>query len=219
MKLIKQVIKKFLPLQLIIIIKDIIDNTKLEKANAEEIARWNKQGKPSPPPHAIKQEVIGEFRKKFNIETLIETGTFHGLMIYAQKTKFKKIVSIEIDKSLYEEALKKFSIYNHIELHCGDSAHVLKKVVRDYDYPCLYWLDGHYSGGVTGKGKYTTPILEELKTIFDSDINHIVLIDDARFFTGEDDYPTIEGLRLLIKKLRPKYIVDNQNDIIRLYSI
>jgi len=39
----------------------------------------------------------------------VETGTYLGDMIEAQKTRFKKIISIEIEIGLFEKAQKKDS--------------------------------------------------------------------------------------------------------------
>ena len=54
--------------------------------------------------------------------------------------------------------------------------------------------------GITAKADIDTPIVEELKAVFQHPIkNHVILIDDARLFVGADDYPTIEGLKEIVK--------------------
>lgn len=85
--------------------------------------------------------------------------------------------------------------------------------------PCLFWLDGHYSGGNTSNGEKETTIMEELKRICaHSVINYVILIDDAREFTGQDDYPTLESLRIFIKARLPCHEFEVQGDIIRIYK-
>ena len=44
---------------------------------------------------------------------------------------------------------------------------------------------------------------------------HLVLIDDARLFTGTDGYPTIDELRTWVERERPGSRVDVEADIIR----
>ena len=82
--------------------------------------------------------------------------------------------------------------------------------------PAIFWLDGHYSAGITARGDKDCPIFEELDAIFDkNNFEHILLIDDARLFIGEGDYPTIEELTNYIRIKKKKYRVNVKHDIIR----
>jgi hypothetical protein len=67
--------------------------------------------------------------------------------------------------------------------------------------PCLFWLDAHYSAGITAKGEGNTPIEEELKHIFGHECaeNNVILIDDARVFNGSNDYPLIEAVKTRVR--------------------
>jgi len=69
--------------------------------------------------------------------------------------------------------------------------------------PALFWLDGHYSGGNTGKGEKETPIMEEIETILSSPLPHVVLVDDARCFGTEKDYPTLSDFEAFVHSYRP----------------
>ena len=72
--------------------------------------------------------------------------------------------------------------------------------------PALFWLDGHYSGGVTALGTTTTPIFAELQEIeLSKRKSDVILIDDIRLFNGHDGYPTLEDLTDFIYKLNPKW--------------
>ena len=160
----------------------------------KQLHEWRKQGCPSPPPHIVKQRTIREYQKKFNTSVLIETGTYLGDMIEAQKKHFKKVISIELGSDLYKNAVQRFIRDNNVLIVHGDSGKVLPKVLSDIHEPTLFWLDGHYSAGITAKGEKECPIFEELDAIFHHghDLNHVLLIDDARCFNGENDYPTIK---------------------------
>jgi len=162
---------------------------------------------------------VRKYAKKFRIEVLVETGTYHGAMVEAMKNQFRVIHSIEIYKPLYEENVKKFSKYKHVFLHLGDSAYVLPKIMSDITEPAIFWFDGHFSGTGTGKGSKRTPIVKELESVFDHKIkNHVVLIDDARYFTGRDDYPTLQWLKEFVLKNFPKSTFNVKDDIIRIYT-
>jgi hypothetical protein len=180
------------------------------------IYEWEKKGCPVPTPHLVKQETISEYQKKFGYTTLIETGTFMGDMVDAQKTRFKNIISIELGVDLFKNASKRFRNDKNVLIVQGDSGKVLSKILLDINEPAIFWLDGHYSAGVTAKGDKECPIFEELSSIFSSKkFNHILLIDDARCFIGKGDYPTIEKLTEYIRSKNEKYQVEIKHDIIR----
>jgi hypothetical protein len=181
---------------------------------------WKKRGKSVPPPHIYKQEVVKEYGKKYAINILIETGTYNGDMVFAMKKAFKKIYSIELGKSLYLDACARFVDYPHVVLINGDSGCELKKLLTSIDSPCVFWLDAHYSEGNTAKGEIETPIIQELETIFSHSIKkHIILIDDARLFIGENDYPTIDILKHFILSKRTDLKMEVKDDIVRIFPM
>ena len=47
----------------------------MEKRSAEEYVEWMNRGKPSPPPHIVKQLVVKKAQKDAGFSTLVETGT------------------------------------------------------------------------------------------------------------------------------------------------
>ncbi|WP_373515188.1 hypothetical protein [Persicitalea sp.] len=180
------------------------------------ITQWNKAGRPAPPPHIVKQNIIQEFQRKTGYSILIETGTYVGEMVEAQKSKFEKIISIELGQELAEKARDKFVEDRHISIVQGDSGKVLPSLLKQIDEPAILWLDGHYSEGITAKGDTECPIFEELEAIFtNKNLHHLILIDDARLFTGEGDYPSIKDLTDFVKAKNSHYTVKVEDDIIR----
>ena len=180
------------------------------------LVEWEKNGKPVPPPHLVKQLTVQSYSERFNLKILVETGTYYGEMVEAMKDVFDRIYSIELSKELYERAKKRFIKVQHVELICGDSGIKLGSVMSKLHQPALFWLDGHYSGGDTEKGDKNTPILEELNHILDSLDRHVILIDDARSFGIEPDYPSIQELVDYVKSRRPDLDIVIQDDIIRI---
>ncbi len=179
--------------------------------------KWRVTRKPSPPPHFIKQRIIKKYAKKFSLDIFIETGTYLGSTILSVRNLFDDIYSIELDGALFEKARNKFMPYPHINILRGDSSKVLPIILSKIDKPALFWLDGHYSAGITAKGDLNTPILKELKLILNHKIKkNIILIDDARCFVGKDDYPTIAELESFVKKINPNLSFKNEDDIIRI---
>ncbi|HLT08300.1 MAG TPA: hypothetical protein VK014_12290 [Cyclobacteriaceae bacterium] len=168
-----------------------------------------------PVAHVVKQNNIRKYQQMYNFQVFVETGTFLGDMVEAQKKYFKKIISVELGEDLYRKAVQRFQHDPHVTLLQGDSGLRLKEVVATLDEPALFWLDGHYSAGITAKADKNTPVLEELKTIFSSSLPHGILIDDARHFVGQEDYPSIDELCFLVKELAPQRKVEVADDIIR----
>ena len=205
---IKQAIKRTLPADVLKLRRDL-----------EARRTWEKQGRPSPPPHIVKEELIKNFAQTFNTPILIETGTYLGDMVYAMKQSFSKIISFELDHKLATQAQKRFANDNHIDIVQGDSGKLLGDYLATINEPCLFWLDGHYSGGITAKGALETPIKNELAFILSHPIDgHVVLIDDARCFTGENDYPTIDELKNFVAERKPNHKFSVEHDAIRIHK-
>lgn len=191
----------------------------LAKAKNAEFENWLAHGKPIPTPHFVKEEAVRYYAEKYALNTLVETGTYLGDMIFAMKDIFKKIVSIELSSELYLQAKSKFWKMFNVEIIQGDSGKVFPAILPQIEEPCLFWLDGHYSAGITAKGQLETPILEELQAIFNhpQKENYVILIDDARCFTGENDYPELTELKELVAKNLPNHVWEVKDDIIRIY--
>jgi hypothetical protein len=161
----------------------------------QRLARWVRSVEDGTPPGVFKQHVVREYARRFALRTLVETGTFLGEMVEAVASDFDRIYSIELDASLHERAIARFGHLRHVTLMQGDSGEVLAELVPELEGPCLFWLDGHYSGGVTARGSEDTPIRRELSHIFAARrLNDVILIDDARVFRGEGGYPSLSEL-------------------------
>lgn len=170
-----------------------------------------------PPPPQYKQHIVREYARMYGLHTLIETGTYLGEMVEAVKEDFSRIISIELAPTLYERAVKKFLAFPHIKILFGDSSKLLPAIIREIKEPCLFWLDAHCSGGITTRGEKVTPILEELNTILGRrQCGDVLLIDDARGFTGFNDYPTVEEVIDLVHQYDSSYRTEVINDIIRI---
>lgn len=182
----------------------------------QELADWIANGKPFPPPHIVKQQAIAEYATQYSAAALVETGTYLGDMVEAQKNRFGKVYSIELSERLHKKAQKRFRGNDNIILLQGDSGTKIAEVVAELKAPAIFWLDGHYSGGITAKADKECPVPEELHAIFNSPVDHIILIDDARLFNGTHDYPTIEQIQAIIEQHEKKYSIENKDDIIRL---
>lgn len=206
---IKNIVRRFIP-------KPLFDGYK-EWETKHEYKKWLEAGKPIPPSSAVKRLAIREYQKKTGAKILVETGTYKGDMVYTQMNYFREIYSIELADYYYTRAVKRFNKYPQVHLFHGDSAKMLKTVLNDIKEPVIFWLDGHYSGGMTAKGDSECPIWGELDAIFPTTYPHVLLIDDARCFIGKDGYPTLDELKNYLDKRGVSYTFDVRDDIIRIY--
>jgi hypothetical protein len=204
----KQAIKRTLP-----------DDVLKLRRDLEARRAWERQGRPSPPPHIVKEELIKDYAKTFNTQILIETGTYLGDMVHAMNKSFSRIISFELDHNLATQAQQRFANDPHVEIVEGDSGKLLDEHLATINEPCLFWLDGHYSGGITAKGALETPIKNELTAILSHPVDgHVILIDDARCFTGENDYPTLDELKNFVAERKPNHKFSVEHDAIRIHK-
>jgi hypothetical protein len=177
---------------------------------------WRLRGSPAPPPHVVKQDILLRYQKQRRFRTFIETGTFTGEMIHAMRPHFARLISIEMAPAIFEATKRRFAGDARVELLLGDSGVLLPRVLSTLNHPALFWLDGHYMGGTTARAEQDSPVRAELAALLHHLVRrHMVLIDDARLFTGSDGYPTIDELRTWVERERPGSRVDVDADIIR----
>jgi hypothetical protein len=138
-------------------------------------------------------------------------------MIQAVKHDFQKIYSVELNEDLFQKALIRFQDDHNITLLQGDSGKVVQEILEQISQPCLFWLDAHYSGANTSRGKKLSPILDEIIAILNHPVkNHIILIDDAREFKGTNGYPDIQEFTKNVTQLRYDLKISIELDIIRI---
>jgi len=138
-------------------------------------------------------------------------------MVDAMKSDFDRVYSIELSEKLHARACERFDGDPRVELIRGDSGSVMKSVMRKLNAPALFWLDGHWSAGVTARGERDTPVREELDAILSTAKSpHVILIDDARCFGHDAGYPTVDELRSQVHALAPHMTMTTDIDIIRI---
>jgi len=155
---------------------------------------WESRGYSLPVPRDVKEAVI--LRNGIAGGTWIETGTHLGDTAELLATVADQVHTIEPAKELFEKARIRLSHLRNVIVHLGTSEDTLEPILQKTQGNVTFWLDGHYSAGVTFKGKSDTPILEELNLIakYRSQFQGIaVLIDDVRCFNPQltefSEYP------------------------------
>jgi len=196
---------------------EILLSLREQRRRRLELKQWERGGRPVPPPDIVKQKVLLAYASRYHLKILVETGTYLGDMVEAMKKSFDRIYSIELSEELHQKAKERFRFDGHVELIRGDSGKELQALVEKIESPALFWLDGHFSAGVTARGDKDTPIFDELNHILGSpEKRHVIVIDDARCFGTDPAYPTIEELIAFVRQRNNTVDVEVKDDTIRI---
>lgn len=186
------------------------------------IAQWQLRGSPVPPPHYRKQQILRKTAHDYQLRDLIETGTFLGDMLAAMRDDFNSLTSIELSEELHARAQQRFAGDSKITLLRGDSKELIAEVAGSLTRPSLFWLDAHYSGSwhedfeETAGGDRDNPIYAELEAVFARGLDHVVLIDDARLFNGQEGWPQLKDICAFVEEREPQREVLVAEDIVRI---
>jgi len=163
------------------------------------IRRFRLRGSVGPPPPLVKRRRLIDLANRCGISTVVETGTYLGDTTAYLASRGIHVVTIELEPGLAARARRRFAGHPLVTVLEGDSGTVLRNLVASLEVPALFWLDGHFSGGVTARGGTDSPIVQELEAIVSSPHGpgSVILIDDARCLGGEA-YPSLAEVRALL---------------------
>jgi hypothetical protein len=132
---------------------------------------------------------------------------------------FESVYTIEAQPKLFEAARRRFAQARNVTVLEGDSAQVLKRVLAELDQKAVFWLDAHWCGQETHGEVLSAAILGEMELIFSQAIkDHVIIIDDARYFCGHYGYPSVDSLRRWVAQRRPELTFDVALDSIRIHE-
>jgi hypothetical protein len=192
---------------------DLIPDAWTQYCLEQDLRRWEREKRP-PFPHLLKQRIVLDYAASCGAQVFIETGTYYGNMLEACFDHFDQLVSCEIEKHFYRRAQRRFRHKSKVKVLHGDSGKLLPDLLRPIKCSCLFWLDAHYSCGLTGTAEMETPIACELEAILRHPYGHTILIDDASSFAGTNDYPTIAWVEQAARRAGYSFAVSD--NIIRL---
>ena len=164
-----------------------------------DMRSWRARSYAGPSPKAVKDRVL--YRNAFAGGTWVETGTFLGETTALLAQGSGHVYSLEPASGLYQRAAAKFSSVKNVTIINGPSESEFPNLLPTLKGPINFWLDGHFSAGVTFQGELDSPILAELSAI-EQNFEHLqpvcVLIDDIRCFDPSHpeyaSYPSLDSL-------------------------
>ena len=186
-------LKKFLNLTSDFLKRKFVFINELHKLR--ELFLWYKKGRcSSPSPHFVKQSVL--LRHAIDNATWVETGTYKGSTTQILSERFPMVHTIEPSRKCLQIARQNLKAFQNIIFYNGTSEECLESICKSLTGDICFWLDGHYSAGITFKGDKYTPIVYELETIskYKSKLNNLViLIDDIRCsHLDMENYPSLD---------------------------
>ena len=150
----------------------------------------------------------------------VETGTYLGDTAAALRKDVDVVYTIELHEELYRRARGRFALRRSVHVLHGDSSDELVQLLPKIDRATLFWLDAHYSRGgvISARGRIDPPLLFELESILAlRDPRHVVLVDDARLFGVEEQYPRLEEIRSLVAASDLDLVVECERDVLRIH--
>jgi len=166
---------------------------------AQALREWQSREFAAPSPHFIKQAAV--IRNGLSDATWVESGTFLGETTQKLAQIGKMVHSVEPEPTIFANVKEKFAAVKNVKLYNGLSEEVFPKLIPKLKGDVCFWLDGHYSAGITFKGPVDTPIVSELACIAKNlkKLGRVVvMVDDVRCFnptlTEYADYPPVDFL-------------------------
>jgi hypothetical protein len=179
--------------------------------NNTVLCNWLISGRPAPPPPIVKHIIISSVALLCSSDILVETGTYTGMTTHIMSKLFAKLITLEASEELYNLAKRRFASKAHITcIHEHSLAKAHQDILNEMSLLCpenphqakvLFWLDAHYSGGITSMDGGLCPLLQEVEYITEAHPKSALLIDDLRLILSrETGYPSLDDLGFLLKK-------------------
>jgi len=142
----------------------------------------------------LKHFELNKYIQKYEIEYMIETGTYLGdAVAYALNYNFKAIYSVELIKEYYDLSCERFKNNINVLLFNNTSQNGLEKIFSDHNIEhCLFWLDAHlpnffkkeYNSDYKNNKDLLIPLENEIRIIVSNKeiSNDVFIIDDLRIY-------------------------------------
>ncbi|MCY3673356.1 MAG: hypothetical protein OXH65_05860 [Paracoccaceae bacterium] len=169
------------------------------RLESNSFREWRKRDYLGYAPQQVKEKVLLKYGIPNGI--WVETGTFMGVTTDFLAKRYPHVHSIEPSNYLFDKAVRRCDGRN-VTLYNGVSEIEMPNLLPSLNGSVNFWLDGHYSEGITFRGEKDCPIENELMAIKDNLAKFesvTVFIDDVRCFYPEEhaaysDYPSVDYL-------------------------
>ena len=143
---------------------------------------------------SVTTQIALAFKDQYNIRFFVETGTFVGSTCQWAARYFEEVYTIEASSDyVYRTSMRMRMdrIYDNVHFVRNRSEDCLGEVLTHVKGLAIIWLDAHWSSDLLySKPSVVCPVLQEIKWIQNDNRNHIIMVDDARLFGVEPQWPT-----------------------------
>jgi hypothetical protein len=165
---------------------------------------------------AAKVALIRHYKTIGNITTLIEKTTCTESLAALCGNDFTQMYSFHWNRTSAVGAECRSVPSEQSSIIHSDGPHPLNGLLLTLTTPAIFWIDGLQTKNASGDKKANHPVLLDLKAIGSHGIKeHLILIDHASIFNGNNGYPTIDEIQKTIEALRLPVVMLIENDIIR----
>lgn len=124
------------------------------------------------------KETFKNIVKDFNINHIIETGTYHGYTTKHLAKMVDRVDTIEVVELNYLTALKHLKRLKNVNCYIGNSSELLESVLPIQPTNLFCFLDAHW--------QQYNPLIDELKVIAKSGLKPIIAIHDFKVPNRDD---------------------------------
>lgn len=172
--------------------------------------------------YSLSHRFLHDIKNAFNIECFVETGTLSGGTTLRSADIFPEVHTIELSADLYERTAHQLRQRQNIFPYLGESTEVLAKILPTIAKKNIaFFLDAHYSGGVTARGIDNTPLAREIMLIGSHYKDAVIIIDDIRLCQSDKNliekqyrqpegesvygYPSLTEIKNILLIINPSY--------------
>jgi hypothetical protein len=161
------------------------------------------------PPAIAKQRHLLNALKSRRHRIFVEAGTYKGETTAFFVPHADQVISVELHGGLFAAAEQRFAKYPNVTLIHGDSLIEIPKVVANCSTPPLVYLDGHFSGNGTAKGREMEPAESTLRGLADvTPAGTTIVIDDLRLFgSGLAGFPQLDAITAAAREAFPTAVI------------
>ncbi|MFB2983284.1 hypothetical protein [Microseira sp. BLCC-F43] len=157
------------------------------------------------------EEEIKKLVQKFEIKTIIETGTFLGGTTKKLAQIANQVYTIEVDSENIPEATEFLKDSTNVTVKEGSSSEILRDLLKRDHGNTLFYLDAH--------SHIDTPLLDELKAIAEAEIKPVVVIHDWKIPDRPDlGYDSYNGQDYTFEWIKPSIEAIYGNDYAYYYN-